>query len=181
MPAFVHVDANDLSLVVDPQWTGEHGARYDEVDEPAPLRAQETGCRDALVVVVEADHLAAVVDVDVLVEVGATGRILQPGETALTIAYEVTDDAVAALVGPEDLAAVVDTRGRGPGLPVRRGGDGGRPGMIDRGQDPTLCQEAMARCACGRRRRIRRRRQHHQGEQRHRHGDDGGDRRSRLT
>jgi hypothetical protein len=33
----VHVDANDLSLVVDPQWTGHHGARYHEVDEPAPF------------------------------------------------------------------------------------------------------------------------------------------------
>ena len=178
----VHVDTHDLSPVVDLQWSGHDGTREGDVDEPPALRAQEAGRRGALVVVVEADRLAAVVDVDVLVEVAAPGRILQPGETALTVAHEVPDDAVAALVGPEDLPTVVDARGRSPRLAFRRGGHGRSARMIDRGQDSTLCQEAMARCARGRRRRIRRRRrQQQEGEQRQRQRNDGGDCGSRWT
>jgi len=75
--------SHDLSPVVDLQWAGDHRTRYDDVDEPAPLRAQETGRRDALVVVVEADHIAAVIEVDVLVDLAAAGRILQPVEATL--------------------------------------------------------------------------------------------------
>jgi hypothetical protein len=81
--AAVDVDAHDLAPVVDLQRSAEDGTREGDVDEAAPLRAQEAGRRCALVVVVEADRVAAVVDVDVLVDVAAAGWVLEPVEAPL--------------------------------------------------------------------------------------------------
>ena len=125
-PGSVDVEARDLSPVVDLERRRHLGAGNAEVHEPSPLRAQEAGGREAFGVVVEADDLPAVVDVDVLVErvaVLPVGRILDLGVTAPPVfEQEVADDPVAALVGADDLPAVVDARGAVPAWPLGTAG-----------------------------------------------------------
>jgi hypothetical protein len=123
-----------------------------DVHEPSLPGTQKGGRRESLVVVVEADDLAAIADVDVLVEVTSARWILEVCVAALAVAQEVANDPVAALVGAQDLVTIVDTRGRGPRLLDRGGGDGRGLRVIDRRDDAAVDREAVAGVA-GRRRR----------------------------
>jgi hypothetical protein len=174
--ARVGADAHDLAPVVDPQRSGHEGTREDDVDEPSARRAQEAGRRRTLVVVVEADRVAAVVDVDVLVEVAAAGWILQPLKRRLRSRTKWRTTRRGPLRRPARRRDRLSRWSRSPHAPAVRRAPWWRGG--DRSdQDGTLREEAMARGACRRRRWVSgRRREQDEGEQRQRHRDDGGER-----
>ena len=79
----IDVEAHDLSPVVDLQRARELSARDLEIDEPPFPGTQEGGGRGSLVVVVEPDDVATVVDVDVLVGIASARGILELCEAAL--------------------------------------------------------------------------------------------------
>jgi hypothetical protein len=170
----VHVETYDPAPIVDLERAGQLRTRNADLHEP-PLRTEKAGRRDPRVVVVEADDLAAVVDVDGLVAqpvAACPRRVVDDGEAAPPVADEMADDAAAVFVHAQDLAAIVDAKRARPGLSLRGAGDRRGVRVVDRRDDTALGQESVACGAGACRRRIRRRR-HCSERCEHDHGGGG--------